>query len=456
MTYRRWVYSLIGLCLLLLVYNTTVTITHAQSTGPIYIVKVQGTITNVTINYLERALRQAEASSATALIIQLSNQGAVLRAIRPFAARIATAEIPVVVYVAPEQTNAGAAGAFFLSAAHVAAMAPATSFGTPTPLVEIDGLLTEQTQELLLDSVEQQLHTWNADRGRNTDWVNRAVRSGVWLTNEQAIAANPPAVDIIARDTDELLTLLEGRTIRLENQAEVQLRTLGREPVLIRPTLWEQLRLLLADPTIAFLLLVMGAVAIYAELANPGTAIFAGIGIVLVLSALVGMLSLPVRWISVAGLFLAFILVALDLYVPSQGALTAVGIVVLITSALTLVDTFQAPNVFVALWAIMLVVVIATVVVVASIWLILRTRTQPIATGQESMLGRLAEVRQRLDPEGMVFIEGALWRAISEDGEVEPGEWVRVIAIYDLRLVVRRLDADDDRARKQTMATVKD
>ncbi len=451
MTYCRWVYSLIGLGLLLLIHisNSTVKTTHAQPSGPIYIVEVQGTITNVTINYLERALRQAEASNATALIIQLNNQGSVLRAIRPFAARIAAAEIPVVVYVAPAQTHAGAAGAFFLSAAHVSAMAPNTSFGTPTPLAEIDDLLTEQTQELLLDSVEQQLHTWNADRGRNTDWVNRAVRSGVWLTNEQAIATNPPVVDIIARDTDELLTLLEGRTIQPENRAEVQLQTLGRELTPIRPTLWEQLRLLLADPTVAFLLLVMGAVAIYAELANPGTMIFAGIGIVLILSALVGMLSLPVRWISVAGLFLAFMLVAMDLYVPSQGALTVVGIVVLIVSALTLVDTVQAPNAFVALWAIMLVVLIALVVVVASIWLILRTRTQPIATGQEGMLGRLAEVRQRLEPEGMVFIEGALWRAISEDGEVEPGEWVRVMAIYDLRLVVRRLDADDDAAHRQ-------
>ncbi len=444
MIHRRWFYVLLWFALLFTGYIGVTTPVTAQERGPIYQVDVTGTVTNVTINYLERALRQAEASDATALIIQLGSEGAVLRAIRPFANQLADASVPVVVYVTPSGTQSGAPGAFFLSAAHIAAMAPDTSFGTPTPLADVDALLTEQTQNLVLNSVEQQLRAWNAARGRNTDWVDRAVRDGVQLTNQQAAAMTPPAIDIVASGSDELLTLLEGRVVQLENGETLQLQTLGRSPTALPPNLWERFRLLLADPTVAFLLLILGAIAVYGELANPGTTIFAGIGVVMLLGAMVGMLSLPVRWISVVGLIFAFTLIAMDLFVPSHGALTVFGIVVLIVSALTLIDTRQAPNTFVALWAILMVVLLTALFAALSIWLIVRTRKQPVSTGQEGLIGQLAEVRQRLAPDGMVFIEGALWRAISEDGIVETGEWVRVTAVYNLRLAVRRLDVADE------------
>lgn len=445
---RRWfsISILLGF-LLLVLWNAGTHTVAAQQRGPVYSVVVEGTVTNVTINYLERALQQAEASDATALLIQLRSEGAVLRAIRPFARELVEADVPVVVYVTPEGTQAGAAGAFFLSAAHLAAMAPDTSFGTSTPLTRVDEVLSEQTRNLLLNSVEQQLRAWNEQRGRNTDWIDRAVQDGVILTNAQAVGVTPPVIDVVARDVDELLTLLDGRIVQLDNGQEVTLNTLGRDVTPIPLTLWEEFRLLLANPTTAFLLLVMGAIAIYTELVNPGTSVFAGIGIVLLFGALVGLLSLPVRGISVMGLILAFIVIALDFYVPSHGAFTAIGIVLLIISAMNLIDTTQAPNTFVALWAIMVVVLVTALIAALSIWIILGTRKQPVSTGQEGLIGRFAEVRQRLEPDGMVFIEGALWRAISEDGDVESGEWVRVTAVHDLRLAVRRLETDEEVAR---------
>lgn len=445
MILRTWFYGLWVLLLALVVYAHATT-AQAQQRGPIYTVQVDGVITDHTVNYMRRALRQAEASSATALIIQLSNEGAVLRALRPFAGELAQADVPVVVYVAPPGVNAGAPGAFLLSAAHVAAMAPNTSFGAPAPLAQVDDVLTEQTRDLVLNEVALQLRDWNEARGRNTDWIDQAVRTGVILSNEQAIAANPPAIDLVARDRAELLTLLQGRNIELADGGQVLLGTLGREATPIAPTLWESFLIWLTDPTVAFLLLVMGAIAIYAELVTPGVGVLAGLGVVLILAALAGLLALPVLWISVIGILFAFGLIGADLYTPSHGALTVVGVVVLVVSALNLIDTAQAPGTFVALWAILMVALVIVAFTAVGVWLILRTRKQPIATGQEGLVGRLAEVRKRLEPEGMVFVEGALWRAISEDGEVETGEWVRVKAVYDLRLVVRRLDADVGKA----------
>ncbi|NJO06645.1 MAG: nodulation protein NfeD [Chloroflexaceae bacterium] len=389
---------------------------------------------------LRAALRLAEASDATALIIQLASEGAVLRSIRPLAVEVAEAEVPVVVYVAPSGTASGAAGAFLLSAAHIAAMAPDTSFGTPAPLAEVDAVLSEQTRELVLASVADQLRGWNEDRGRSTAWIDQAVREGVIRTNNQAFATEPPAVDLVARDIEELLVLLEGRTVELANGNEVQLNTLGRTPDLIEPNVWEQFLLLLANPTVAFLLIVMGGVAIYAELVTPGIGIAAGLGAVLLLGALVGFIVLPIRIVSLAGLILAFTLITTDLYTPTHGTLTVIGLVLLVVSAMTLIDTAQAPNVFIALWAIVVVVMVIGAFVAAGIWLVMRIRHQPVTTGREGMIGRLAEVRQRLDPDGMVFVDGALWRAISDNGAVELGEWVRIRAIHELRLVVSPLE----------------
>jgi membrane-bound serine protease (ClpP class) len=126
--------------------------------------------------------------------------------------------------------------------------------------------------------------------------------------------------------------------------------------------------------------------------------------------------------------------------VHTHGGLTVVGLIVLVVSALTLFDAAQAPGVSVALWAVALVSLLIAGFAALGIVLVVRTRRQPVTTGSEGLRGRLAEVRQRLAPEGMVFVEGALWRAVCEDGEAEVGEYVRVTGIYELRLTVRRAE----------------
>jgi membrane-bound serine protease (ClpP class) len=411
--------------------------------GPIYVAEAQGTITSVTIGYLRDALRLAEASNATLLLIRASSSGAVLRDARPFAGELATARVPVVVYVAPSGTNAGAAGALFLSAAHLSAMAPGTSFGSPYPLARVDEALTQQTRDLVLDSVTNQIRAWSAERGRNTEWIDRAVREGLVLTNEQASALNPPAVDLVAASQDELLTLLDGRQVKLHDGRTVQLATLGRGVTPVAPTAWQSIRLTLSNPAVAFVLLVLGALSLCLEFAAPGTTIFAGIGVVLLVAAGLGLLVLPLNWWAAALLVLALAMIAAEFVVYTHGALAITGLALLVMGALNLIDSQQAPGVMIAIWLVVLVGLTLATLVALGIWLALRSRGQPAATGQQAMIGRLAEVRQRLDPDGMVFVEGALWQAISEDGTAEVGDWVRVVAVHDLRLVVRPLGNEE-------------
>lgn len=416
---------------------------QAQAEGPIYQIVLDGVISRHTVAYVRRAIQSAEAAQANALIIQVQSEGAVLRDLRGLAADVAQAQVPVVVYIAPEGTVSGAAGAWLLSAAHLAAMAPNTSFGVANPLAEPISNVSDQVRERFLDEVATQIATWNRERGRNEAWAERATREGVVFNNAQAAALNPPAVDLVVRDQADLLTSLEGRSVTLADGSQIILRTLGRSSQPLDPNLWESILLTLANPTIAFLLLVMAGIAIYAEFATPTLGVLAGIGTVLFIASMIGLLALPINWLSLIGLMLAFGFVAADLFTPSHGAFTVVGLITLVLSAFTLFDSAQAPGVTVAFWAIMLVALFIAVFAALGLYLVLRVRSQPVATGQEGLIGRLAEVRKRLAPEGMVFVEGALWRAVCEEGEAEVGEYVRVTAVYELRLTVRRVETPD-------------
>jgi membrane-bound serine protease (ClpP class) len=237
--------------------------------GPVYAITVEGTLTTATISYIRRAMQIAEAAHANALIITLTSNGGVLREIRPLAAEIVAAEVPVIVYIAPSGTQAGAPGAFLASAAHLNAMAPQTSFGSAYPLAQVDAALSASSSALVADSIADQLRDWNRSRNRNLAWIEQAVQTGAILTNEQAIATTPPAVDFIAADQQQLLTLLDGRVVTLASGVKVQLTTLGKQPQNIAPSLIEQIWQILAEPNTIFALLVLGALAIYLEFSAP-------------------------------------------------------------------------------------------------------------------------------------------------------------------------------------------
>ncbi|MFV9506999.1 MAG: NfeD family protein [Oscillochloridaceae bacterium umkhey_bin13] len=438
----RMLPALLWLVLALIAFGSSLTTpapVAAQGRGPILVVALDDLISQYSVGYLRRAVQEAEARRAEALVVRLSASGAVLREVRTVAAELVQAEVPIVVYVAPQGSRSGAAGSWLIASSHIAAMAPATSFGLAAPLVAPDPGLTETTRALIEDEAIEQLAGWQRERGRAEDWIEPAVRQGLVLTNEQASAGNPPVIDLVARDLDDLLVVLEGRTVTLANGEIRTLTTLGRTTEPLPPTLLEQILLLLANPTIAFLLLVMAGIAIYAELVTPAIGVLATLGVILLLTAFVGLIALPVNWIAVLGLMIAFALIGADLFLPSHGAVTVIGVVLLVVSAMSMFDQAQAPGVSVALWAVLLVAGGVAAFAVAGIYLAMRTRRKPVTTGQEGLVGRTAEVRRRLDPEGMVFVEGALWRATSEDGVIEVGELVQVVGVYELRLLVRRM-----------------
>lgn len=245
-----------------------------------------------------------------------------------------------------------------------------------------------------------------------------------------------------------MLTLIDGRIVTLDDGRTVRISSIGRTPTLIEPTLFESLRLALADPTVAFALLVLGSMAIYLELSTPGVGLFAGAGLLLLLGAAAGFLALPVLWWAMTLVILGLVLIGAEFVAPTHGGLMITGLVMLGIGGGNLIDATQAPGAGVAWWALLIVIGGIAATAALGLALALRSRKRPAATGVEALVGRLAQVRQRLDPRGMVFVEGALWQAISETDPVEVGDWVRVVAVHNLQLIVRPLGSEESTARE--------
>lgn len=413
---------------------------QAAPAGPILSIQVDGVLTAPSFDYIRRAIQQAESARATVLIINLRSEGGVLRDARVLAQQIAQAKVPVAVFVAPAGTDAGPTGAILLSAAHISAMAPGTTFGSPYPLAQIDASLTQQTADLLMDSLTQQIRQWNEAQGRSTAWVDQAVRSGAIFTNQQAVAASPPAITMVAADQAQLVAQMHGRTVALAGGAQATLTTLGQPIQPIAPTTWEGLRMLLAQPTLAFALLIIGAILVSLEFATPGITVFAGSGAVLILAGLAGLLMLPLQLWALAVLVLALVALVAEFITPFHGALAVVGIVLMVVAGLNLIDPAQAPGSGVSLWAVLGLAVALGTAVAAAVVLALRVRAKPAVTGQEALVGMVAEVRRPLDPQGMVYVDGALWSAICQDGSAAVGDHVKVVGFHHMQLIVQHLD----------------
>jgi membrane-bound serine protease (ClpP class) len=410
----------------------------AQTTRAVYYVTVDNALSTPAAGLVRRAITEAEAADAIALVVEVRDGGS-LRAAWPLAREIEAADVPVVTYIAPRGTRSGPVGTLLVTASHVAVMAPDSEIGFAQPLTNVPAGFGDETQQLVVDEVTQQVAGWARARGRNADWVERAVQRGATIRAEDARALDPPVIDLVATN-DELLTSLQGRRVTLANGEERTLDTLGAPVRQVTPSIWESLGQLLALPTVAFILFVLGGIAIYLEFATPGIGIPGITGGILVLVALVGFVLGEVRPLAVVLLAAGLVLVGLEHAVMSHGGFTLAGLVLVVLGALYLVDPARTPGVGVSLLTIGGVAVLLGGAAAGMLTLAIRVRSRPPSTGQEALIGQLAEVRQSLAPEGFVYVNGALWSAWTDQGPLQAGQLVEVVAVDGLRLYVRSLE----------------
>lgn len=418
----------------------------AQDDRPrVDVVRVDGTITPPMARYVGRAIDRAADDGATAVVLELDTPGGLSSAMDDIIDDILHSDVPVVVYVAPRGARAASAGVFITYAAHVAAMAPGTRIGSASPVFLGDDGETDDddtmTRKVTNDAVSE-IKNLAQLRDRNAEWAEQAVREAVNVTADEALALH--VVDLIAADVETLLDQIDGHTVRLET-GEVALRTRGADLRDVDMGLMDQFLQLLADPTIAYLLLSLGGLGLFLELSNPGAILPGVVGGLFLLLALYGLGTLPVNWAGVLLIGFAFLLFVVDLFVPSFGSLTIGGIVSFVLGSYLLIGSDAPPGFEIArpvIWTVTACLAAFFVLIGASV---LQARFRRPATGREGLIGQVGVVRQALAPRGVVHIQGELWQASAEQPNVEIPAGTSVVAtrIDGLRLTVRPASAPE-------------
>jgi membrane-bound serine protease (ClpP class) len=402
------------------------------------VLTLDGVINPVTATYVARGIRTAAAEGAQALIIQLDTPGGLMESTEAIVRAIANAPLPVVVYVAPRGARAASAGVFITYAAHVAAMAPDTRIGAATPVAFGEEgqpvSLPPEMQRKIEEDALAALRSLAQERGRNPEWAERAVREAASATAREAL--DQGIVEILAEDLNDLLRQLNERRVVLASGREITLATRGASLRFLPMSALERFLLTITNPTVAYLLLSVGLLGLWVEFSQPGVSLPGVLGGVCVLLGLYALGTLPVNWAAVFLMLFAFVLFAFDIFASTHGVLTIGGMVAFIMGSLLL---FHSPEPYLRVqpWAIALVAGVVLVLVVLIVRAAIRGQRRPIVSGPEALIGAVGEVREELDPEGLVFVDGALWRARSSGERIAAGRRVEVVRIEGLLLHVR-------------------
>ena len=401
----------------------------------VYKIEVRGPVFTPVLQYLEIALEQAKAGGATALLVELDTPGGSLDTTKEIVQRILAAPVPVIVYVSPSGASATSAGTFVTLAAHVAAMAPGTTIGAAHPVALVP---SDKPNEVMERKVENYavsfIQAIASERGRNVAWAADAVRDSASITADKALEQK--VVDVVAPSREKLLAAIDGREVKVGDKT-VRLATAGAELREVEMTREQQFYFFLAQPTMIFLLLVVGFASIYVEFTHPGAVAPAVIGAVCLLCAAIGLSIVPVNLTGAAIFALGILLIVSEIFVPSFGALGVGGIACIIVGALLLFQTREAPGLAVDRGIVGVTAVAFAGVLLGLGTLVLRTRRRPVATGREGMIGAVGAVRRALAPRVKVAVLGELWDAVARDGApLEEGSEVEVVAVDGLRLIV--------------------
>jgi membrane-bound serine protease (ClpP class) len=398
-------------------------------------IRVDDTIQPISAEYIDRAIEHARQTNADAVLIELTTPGGLVTSTREIIQKILTSPVPVIVYVAPTGANAASAGFFILESADVAAMAPGTNTGAAHPVILGS---TEKMDDVMKEKMENDsaafMRSFVGPRGRNVELAESAVRESKSWTDQEALKQK--LIDIIAKDQDDLLRQLNGRTIKRFDGKQVKLDLTDAKVEEMPMTLRQRILDFLLDPNVAFLVLAVGALALYAEFNHPGAVVPGVVGVVFILLALFALNLLPTRYAAFTLIIAAFVLFVLEAKFATHGILGLGGIVLLSLGGLLLVDG-PIPELRVKIWTAMGVSIPLGVITVFLMTIALRARRNKVVTGQQGLIGAIGEARTDIDPEGKVFVLGELWNAHARS-RVEMGAPVVVRNVEGLELEVER------------------
>jgi membrane-bound serine protease (ClpP class) len=385
----------------------------------------------VTEEIVAEAIAKSVEGGHSALLIKLSTPGGLEVSTRRIVNRILTSPVPVIVWVAPSGERAASAGFFILEAADIAAMAPGTNTGAAHPVIlgqEIDAVMREK----MANDSAALMRSVVAKRGRNVEAAESAVRKSIAFTEQEALEQN--LIDLIAADEDSLLRAIHGKTIRRFDGKSLTLDFSDRRLVDIPLSLRHRLLSFIMDPNIAFVLLSIGMLALWAEFQNPGAILPGVVGALAILLAVIALNMLPTQYAALALILASFAFFALEVKFTSHGLFGIAGVLTMFLGGVLLVEG-PIPEMRVNWTTALAVSVSFGLIAMFLMGIAIRAFKNRVTTGEEGMVGEVGLARTSLDPAGKVFVHGELWDAVAAT-PIAAGERVRVARVRDLVLEV--------------------
>ena len=409
---------------------------HTQEKAPVFIAEVDGIINPATAKFIMESIDQAVQEGGQCLIIQLDTPGGLMDSMRNIVKKILGSPIPIIVYVAPGGARAASAGVFITISAHVAVMAPGTHIGAAHPVtLGAEGKESKTMSEKIVNDTVSYVKTIAKTRGKHVDWAEKAVRKSVSVTEEEALQLN--IIDFISPDLQSLLTKIDGRVVKFDGATRT-LHTAGVQPRSIKMSWRYKLLDTISNPTIAYILLMLGIYGIFFELSNPGAILPGVVGGIFLILAFYALQMLPVNFAGLALILFAIILFIAEIKVVSHGLLAVGGVISLFLGSMML---FESPTEYMR---VSLSVIIPAVLVSAGFFIFAVTKaikarlTKP-TTGREGLIGEIGTASTSIAPEGKISIHGEFWNAMS-DLRIEAGEKVQVIGVTNLKMKVKKIE----------------
>ena len=399
----------------------------------VYEIAVQGVISPPVSAFIGDSLRKAADARASALLILLDTPGGLDTAMREIVKAMMDAPIPTIVYVYPSGARAASAGTIILIAAQVAAMAPGTNVGAAHPVNVGSGKMDKEMMAKVVQDAQAYARSLAAKRGRNVEWAAKAVRESVSVTASEALSAN--VIDVMADNVGDLLSKIDGRVVEVGTR-KVALQTKGARIVSVEMPFKYKLLSYVSDPSVAYLLMMIGFYGILFEIYSPGT-IFPGVigGICLIL-ALYAFQTIPISYAGLSLILLGVIFFVVELKVASHGLLGIAGVISIVIGSVMLIDLPQS-------WLSISWQSIATVAIVSVIFFFavlsyaVKAQLSKVRTGREGMIGEAGVARSNIAPSGKVFLHGELWDARADE-PIQAGERVVIVAVEGMVVKVKK------------------